>query len=103
MLQISSGPGLSLQGVVRSTNLGVDWGISKTISRHIPYPSLLLLDIFDISPSESGFTQSLASFVAEGIPSCQMKHHFSGQAKASRRERVLWKEDPMGIHSTDIY
>lgn len=71
MLQISGGLGLLLQGIVRPTNLGVDWGISETISRHIPYPSLLLLDIFDIYPSESGFTQSLASFVAEDIPSCQ--------------------------------
>lgn len=65
MLQIFGGLGLLLQRIVRPSNLGVDWGISETIS------SLLLLDIFDISPSEPGFTQSLASFVVEDIPSCQ--------------------------------
>ena len=56
MLQIFSGLGLLLQSVVKPTNLGVDWGISETILKHIPCPSLLLRDIFDISPSESGFT-----------------------------------------------
>lgn len=80
---------LLLQGIVRPTNLGVDWGISETISRQIPYLSLLLLDIFDISSSEPGFTQSLASFVVEDTPSCQDETTLFGVSRSFKeRERV---------------
>ena len=75
-----------LQGTFRPIYLWVDWRISETILRKIQFLSLLL-GIFDISPSESGFTQSLASFIYRTSCPVKMKQYFSGCAEASRREK----------------